>query len=68
MNFNNYSNSKNKLEKIKAFLSCKRSRNKIFFDYEESTLEKLSKLKTELKTIKFIKKIKDKQYIINSKI
>ena len=68
LNFNDYSNSKNKLEKIKVYLSCKKSRNKIFFDYEESTLEKLSKLKTELKAIKFIKKIKDKKYIINTKI
>ena len=67
LNFNNYSNSKNKLEKIRSYLSCKKSRNKNFFDLEESTFEKLTKLKSELKTIKFIKKIGDKKSNKNTK-
>jgi hypothetical protein len=54
--FNENQNSKNKIEKIKKYLSRNKSRN--YLNYEENTLEKLSKMKTELKSIKFIRKIK----------
>ena len=58
LNFNCSSNSKNKLEKIKKYLSRNKSRNYINYIFQESTLDKLLKMKTELKTIKFVKKIK----------
>lgn len=58
--FTNNSNSTKKLEKMKTYLSDKKSRNKTYYSFERNTLEKLSKMKTELKSIKFVYKIKDK--------
>lgn len=63
LNFNCNTNSKNKLEKIKKYLSRNKSRNYINYIFQESTLDKLLKMKTELKTIKFVKKIKNKNYL-----
>ena len=56
LSFNDNANSKNKLEKIKKYLS--RNKNGNYLAFEENTIEKLSKMKTELKNIKFVRKIK----------
>lgn len=58
------SNSKKNLEEIKSSMSNKKSRNYLgFYPKENSTIEKLSKMKEELNSIKFVDKKKKRIYI-----
>lgn len=61
---NNDANSKEKFEQIKSLISNKKSRNYLSSNSKEnSTIEKLSKMKEELNSIKFIDK-KKKRIVI----
>jgi hypothetical protein len=65
---NNNSNSKKKLKEIKSLISNEKSRNYLRYNSKEnSTIEKLSKLKEELNAIKFVDNKKKRIFIILNK-
>ena len=65
---NNDSNSKKKLKEIKSLISNEKSRNYLRYNSKEnSTIEKLSKLKEELNAIKFVDNKKKRIFIILNK-